>query len=227
MMTLSSHSANFVVSSARVPFRRRGGAVRSAARERGMIMVVALIFLMLLTILAISASGNSLLQERMSGGLRNAQQAQMSAETALRAAEWKLWKSGGDGGESLHCGTAVPGDCYAFDPTSPIDAVSKFRSPLLWTTVGATVYQGVDGASDYTSLANGRLAQNPLYLIEDLGPERPPGVVGGLHESGATGPGGAGYRSTGRHLYRITARASGGTVNTTRLLETTFSARGN
>jgi hypothetical protein len=65
-------------------------AIRGHGRQhsqRGVVMVIALIFLLLLTILAVSASGNSLLQERMSGGLRNAQQAQMSAETALRGAE--------------------------------------------------------------------------------------------------------------------------------------------
>lgn len=197
------------------------------ARQHGVIMVVALVFLMLLTILAISASGNSLLQERMSGGLRNAQQAQMSAETALRAAEWKLWKSAVGVDPPLHCGTSVPGDCYALDPATPIGVVDKFRSDTLWTASGATVYRGADGTHDYTTDANGRLANNPLYLIEDLGMERSPGIVGGLHESGATGSGGRGYRGPGQHLYRITARASGGNANTIRLLEATFSARSN
>ena len=52
--------------------------------QRGAVLVVALIFLLLMTILAMSASGRSFLQERMVGGLRNAQQAEMSAQTALR-----------------------------------------------------------------------------------------------------------------------------------------------
>lgn len=211
----------------RVTFGYRLVTARSPSRQRGVILVVALIFLTLLSMLAMSALQNSSLQERMSGGLRDAQQAQMSADTALRAAEWKLWKSGNDTESSLHCGTSVPGDCYSLDPMTPISAVRKFRSQALWTTGGATVYKGVDATRDYTTLAKGRLAKNPLYLIEDLGAERPPGVVGGLHESGATGTDGAGYKSTSRHLYRITARAAGGNPNTIRLLESTFSAKAN
>lgn len=69
-------------------------APRSRLRsQRGVVLVVALIFLLLLTMLAISASGRSLLQERMAGGLRNGQMAEMAADTALRGAEWKLWKA--------------------------------------------------------------------------------------------------------------------------------------
>ena len=199
----------------------------SPHRQRGVIMVVALVFLMLLTILAISASGNSLLQERISGGLRNAQQAEMSAETALRAAEWKLWKSGDGTQAPIFCGVTVPGDCYTFDPAAPISAVTSFQTQAVWTADGATSYQGVDGTLDYTRVADGHLAKNPLYIIEDLGPERPPGIVGSLHESGVTGAGASGYKSTTRHLYRITARASGGNVGTLRVLETTFSAKAN
>jgi len=193
--------------------------------QRGVVMVIALIFLLLLTILAVSASGNSLLQERMSGNLRNAQQAQMSAETALRGAEWKLWSSSGITGSHLHCGTSVPGACYTYDSAKPISAVVNFRTQTGWVADGATTYQGADSAVDYTALTNGRLAKNPLYMIEDMGPELPPGVSGGLHESGATGPGGIGYTNTVRHIYRITARASGGNINTVRVLETTFSAK--
>jgi type IV pilus assembly protein PilX len=195
----------------------------SVHAQRGAVMIIALVFLLLLTILAVSASGNSLLQERMAGGLRNAQQAQMSAETALRAAEWKLWSSSTSATAHLYCGTVVPGACYVFDAAHPIAAVVKFRTQAGWVDDGATTYPGSGSIPDYTTLANGRLAKNPVYLIEDMGPEMPPGVVGGLHESGATGAGRA--ISETRHIYRITARGSGGNVNTVRVVESTFSAK--
>jgi type IV pilus assembly protein PilX len=204
-------------------FRQQLRRQSSAPAQRGAVMIVALIFLLLLTILAVSASGNSLLQERMSGGLRNAQQAQMSAETALRGAEWKLWSSSYIAGSHLQCGTTVPSECYAFDPANPIGAVVKFRTQAGWITEGATTYKGNGREVDYTSLANGKLAKNPLYIIEDMGAELPPGVSGGLHESGSTGRDSA--TSTAPHIYRITARASGGNANTVRVLETTFSAK--
>jgi type IV pilus assembly protein PilX len=204
---------------------------RSVRAQRGAVLVVALIFLLLLTILAMSASGRSLLQERMVGGLRNAQQAEMSAQTALRGAEWKLWTSTSNVSAHLNCGTGIFTDCYIYDPANPITNVTNFRTKQGWVTAGATTYKGFGGNTDYTAFAptgqTGNLAKNPLYMIEDLGVELPPGVSGGLHESGATGAGGSGYTSTARHIYRITARAAGANENTVRVLESTFAAKSN
>lgn len=196
--------------------------------QRGAVLVVALIFLLLLTILALSASSRSLLQERMVGGLRNSQQAEISAQTALRGAEWQLWKATSDINGHLNCGTGVAfTTCYVYDPANPITNVVNFRTQQGWVTAGATTYKGYSGGTDYTALANGKLAYNPLYIIEDLGVELPPGVSGTLHESGATGSTGVGAGSPALHVYRITARASGANSNTVRVLETTFAAKSN
>jgi type IV pilus assembly protein PilX len=206
----------------------------SRRAQRGAVLVVALIFLLLLTMLAIGASGHSLLQERMAGGLRNAQQAEMAAETALRGAEWRLWKAGGNG--SVQCGTTVITDCYLYDPVNPVEAVTRFRAMGGWVTDGATEYKGAGGGYDYTTLSGSSLsaderkvavlAKNPHYIIEDLGPELPPGA-GSQHESGVTSSVSTGPSNTGRHIYRITARATGGNPNTVRVLEGTFAAKGN
>lgn len=207
----------------------------SARTQRGAVLVVALIFLLLMTILAMSASGRSFLQERMVGGLRNAQQAEMSAQTALRGAEWKLWTSTSNTTSHLSCGTGIFTSCYIYDPANPITNVVNFRTQQGWVTAGATTYNGVSAAPvDFTTLpagasavTTGALANNPLYMIEDLGVELPPGVSGGLHESGVTGTGGTAYTSTTRHIYRITARATGANANTIRVIETTFAAKSN
>lgn len=193
--------------------------------QRGAVLVVALIFLILLTILAISASGRSLLQERMAGGLHNAQQAEMSAQTALRGAEWKLWTNTSNITSHLNCGTGIFTDCYVYDPAHPITSVINFRTKQGWVTTGSTQYKRYDNAG-YTTGA-GKLADNPRYIIEDLGVELPPGVSGGLHESGTTGSTGTGTSSTSRHIYRITARATGGSANTVRVMESTFAAKSN
>ncbi len=204
---------------------------RSIRRQRGAVLVLALIFLLLLTILAMSASGRSLLQERMAGGLRSAQQAEMSAQTALRGAEWKLWTSTSNVGARLNCGSGIFTECYVHDPASPIANVVNFRTRQGWQTAGATTYKGHGSRVDYTAFAaagqSGNLANNPLYIIEDLGVELPPGVSGGLHESGASGSAGSGSGSTSRHIYRITARAAGANENTVRVLESTFAAKSN
>lgn len=199
--------------------------------QRGAVMVVALIFLLLLTMLAISASGRSILQERMAGGLRNAQQAEMSAQTALRGAEWKLWTSTSAVGNHLNCGSGIFTDCYIFDPLSPVTDVVNFRTKQGWITAGSTEYKGADDSTNYADFVgtgeSGNLAANPRYVIEDMGVELPPGVSGNLHESGATGSSGGGSSSVSRHIYRITARGAGASENTVRVMESTFAAKSN
>lgn len=199
--------------------------IRTGPRaQRGAVLVVALIFLILLTILAISASGRSLLQERMAGGLHNAQQAEMSAQTALRGAEWKLWTSSVSvpTGGTLDCGTGIFTDCY----THPTTDVVNFRTKQGWITAGATEYRGFSGSVDYTSATNGGLAHNPWYIIEDLGLVSSPGGSGTMHEGGSTGPSNpyGGGNGPPKHIYRITARATGGSANTVRIQESTFLA---
>jgi type IV pilus assembly protein PilX len=209
-----------------------------AQRQRGVVLMVALIFLVLLTILALSASGRSLLQERMAGGLRNTSLADMAAETTLRGVEWKLWTSTTTlTATPLLCGTGVlSGNCYRYDPSNTAlygasGTVTKFRTGQGWITTGTAIYTGADSGTDFTKLSgsqvSGALAKNPVYLIEDMGVELPPGASGGLHESGVTGSSGTGPGSTSRHVYRITARATGADANTVRVMESTFAAKSN
>ena len=127
---------------------------RSRRVQRGAVLVIALIFLLLLTILAISASGRSLLQERMAGGLHNAQQADMGAQTALRGAEWKLWTSTSNVTSHLNCGTGIFTDCYVYDPAKPITNVQNFRTKPGWVTAGSTEYKGYGSGVDFTSFAS-------------------------------------------------------------------------
>jgi len=56
-------------------------------RQRGAVLVVALLLLLVMTILGISGVGNSLLEERMSGNFHETYSAMQAAETALRVAE--------------------------------------------------------------------------------------------------------------------------------------------
>jgi type IV pilus assembly protein PilX len=207
--------------------------------QRGATLIVALIFLLLLTILALGASSRSLLQERMAGSLRNSQLAQMSAETALRGAEWKLWKTTSNVGGHLDClaGSISSDDgCIIYAPASsgpygPTGAVTTFRTQAGWiTTAGATgvAYKGGDGSIDYTSSSRSslfdELANNPVYIIEDLGPELPPGA-GSQHEAGDTGPNNTGAGQLNTHIYRITARATGGNPNAVWVAQSTFDAQ--
>lgn len=214
---------------------KQGSSVFPRA-QRGVVLVVALIFLLLLTILAISASGHSLLQERMAGGLRNAQQAEIGAEAALRGAEWRLWSLPARG-IRLNCPSDSLANCYPFDAANPDSNVTAFRSSAGWPTGGSTEYKGDGGSFDYTTLSGSsladahkqvaKLAKNPRYIIERLGQETAPGV-GSQIEGGVTAAyGSSSTPSTALWIWRITARSTGGSENTTRTLESTYAAPGN
>lgn len=146
--------------------RRSHDVQRAAgrARQRGIVLVLALIFLLLSAMLAAGALDHALLQQRMAGHQRSAQLAGMAAESALRGAEWKLWRD---------ASAAPVSDCAAFDPAHP------------------AAYRGTDGRHDFTTQAGlgleddarrtAVLAQPPSYLIESLGPAWPaaPGTAAG------------------------------------------------
>ena len=59
--------------------------------QRGAVLFVALVFLLLLTLLGVTASSTSILQERMTGGMRNAHLAGIGTESGLRGGEVDLW----------------------------------------------------------------------------------------------------------------------------------------
>lgn len=210
-------------------------------RQQGIVLVMALIFLLLLTILAISASGRSLLQERMVGGLRNNQQAQMGAEAALRGGEWLLWSLPARG-LHLDCPGAQLTACYVFNADSPNPDVVRFRSDAGWPAANdswaGAEYQGDANGFSYMAPMNGStlsaaqqklaaLTNNPRFIIERLGQETPPGV-GSQIEGGVTAAyGSSSAPSTSLWLWRVTARAQGGNPNTVRVLESTYAAPAN
>ena len=77
----------------------RDGVVKNGAgsRQRGVTLVISLIFLLLLTILGVTAMNTSTLQEKMSGNLRDQDLAFQAAESALRGGEDAvnlIWVSG-------------------------------------------------------------------------------------------------------------------------------------
>ncbi len=60
---------------------------RSTGRERGAVLIVALVFLVIMTVLGVTAMRTTTLQERMAGNVRDSNLAFQSAEAALREGE--------------------------------------------------------------------------------------------------------------------------------------------
>lgn len=204
------------------------------ARQQGAVLFVALVFLVLLTLLGLTAAGTSVLQERMTGGLRNAQLGLMGAESTVRGVEALLWNKSNLSSPQLVCGPTGGSDtCYtvsnlnAGNVTQIDPRVKTFRTLRGWPSS-----TGGDGAAPYavnlTGLSGSQqtasLNQQPRYVIEDLGILLAPGVQpsctgGAIQPCDTLSPGGQTL-----HLFRITGRATGGNNGSVATVESYFSA---
>ena len=93
--------------------------------NRGATLVVGLIMLVVLTMLSLSAMQSATLQERMSGNMRDYNQAFQSAENAIREAE-----------------VAVKGGVYLSDDCT-LGRCEDPKNPLTYTWSDATKYSSV------------------------------------------------------------------------------------
>ena len=193
--------------------------------QRGAVLFLAMIFLVLLTVLAITASSTSIMQERMTGGMRNRQLALMGAESALRGGEGFLWNLAFDFRQPLppclEGGTST--DCV-YMPTSAgllSPKVQAFRTSRNWldpATDGARAYDRSMTALSGSAIS-ASLAAQPRFIIEYLGVGTQPFRTGGAkHAQGTTS------RVGEHHIYRITSRSQGGTDGVVRVTESYYSA---
>lgn len=156
---------------------------------------MALVFLIILTIIGLSAMGTTSLEEKMAGNVKDRNLAFQAAETGLLAGEnWinaQINKPGfpnNAAGLYLPSATATP----AWDS-------------LNWSgTSNLVVYSG--GLQ--------KVATQPKYIIEDLG--EVPEVGGSKVLPGA-------YKGKGNTVVRITARGTGGTDAAQAMVQSTYS----
>lgn len=191
------------------------------ARQRGAVLFVALIFLILLTLLGLAASGNSILQERMTGGVRNRQLALMGAESGARGGESQVFTAPARANLSTggmvfpSCSGGAPQPC-AWDQLSakfsgPLAPSNMFRTSREWTPAingaGTTYTPALSGLTGYAETAS--IAVQPVMMYEDLGLDSGgfanPGRMGGSNEQE-----GGGTTNAQRRIYRVTARSQGG-----------------
>lgn len=208
--------------------------------QSGAVLFVALVFLVLITLLGLTASSTSILQERMTGGFRNNQMGLMAAETAARGAEAWLWNLASNGG-TINCGYNGGENKFCFDSQTADDGsgntiyasnpkVEAFRTTRSWipnSSSGGTDYSnGSNAALNSATLGTGKLAHIPQYMLEKLGDVSPPGVNANMfRQNGAIARDPGGNRGAGSQTlvaYRITARAAGGNDGSVSVVETTF-----
>jgi type IV pilus assembly protein PilX len=180
-------------------------------KERGAILITALLLLLVLTILGTSSLQNTVLQERMAGNMNNRNLAFQASEAALREAEEWLGdrvqlpaeKSGGLGDN----------DVWRLDAPDPGDGTHFWWKA---SEAGADWWQNGDNTREVDSFCNDDclVAENPRYLIEHR-LFRPDSLVVG---QAATAPAGKDY-------HRITARGVGRTTKAKVVLQSVFVRR--
>jgi type IV pilus assembly protein PilX len=131
------------------------------SRQRGVTLIVALIFLAILMLLGVTIAQTSSMEERMAGNTRDRDLALQSAEAALKAADAALKALPKDPGPGPNMGkitTAFDGSTVgyvAYNPANASDAA--YWSAYDWA-----------GASHSAGTSLWKVAAQPRYVIEKL-----------------------------------------------------------
>ncbi|HEY0961774.1 MAG TPA: PilX N-terminal domain-containing pilus assembly protein [Pseudomonadales bacterium] len=167
--------------------------------QRGAILIVCLVFLTVLTLLAVSGMDSSVTEERMAGNMQDYNQAFEAAEVAIEQGE--LWLGAQiDLPTSSAAGTA---DVWSADgPDADADGIGWWleRDAAWWTANGEAV-AGV-----------GEVSAQPTYVIEEIF----------TSTDGQSLAIGTGELSQTRVLHRVTARGTGGSGNSEVMLQSTY-----
>jgi type IV pilus assembly protein PilX len=183
------------------------------ARQRGAVLVVSLLLLLVMSVLALAASQATRMQERMAGNSRDYDLALQSAEAGLRKAE-RLIDDPNLTAAPFPC---TSGRCQVFE-LNILPADIAYRSHTAWWDDNAWTYSS--GLTWTNTQQNeltgaGRAHRDPQYVIEEV--EEVPDSL----KASPTGP------SPSRIYYRITSAAEGGTDRAVVVLQSTFARRFN
>lgn len=169
------------------------------ASQQGAILIVALIFLTVLTLMAVSAMDTSIVEERMAGNMQDLNQAFQAAEVALEDAEGWLSNQINLPATSSDGTTTV----WTEDGPDPdADGISW------WNERDTTWWE--NNAESSAGLAE--VAAQPMYIIEDYHTT----IVG---ESLGMGTGDLESR---RVIHRVTALGFGGSESAQVMLQSTY-----
>jgi len=188
--------------------------MRTGTRQRGAVLVFALLLLLVMTVLGVASVGNSVLEERMAGNFYQSNSALQSAEIALREAEhWLVehvtkevvegdnwFERGGKKGLYSTQATAYDAVCKGvagcgFQPTDEAHWCdpSCDELPKGYVTVGTNDL----GTGSLPAIDEDMVSQQPRFIIEFIG--RSGELVGNLAMGAQKQP------DVRRYAFRITA----------------------
>ena len=172
-------------------------------QQQGVALVMAMVFLLILTLIGVTAMGTASLEEKMAGNQTDKTRSFQAAESALITAE--NWING------LINKPVFPDNSVGLYTTAT--GATPVWDNLDWSsTANLVIYPNTPTASVSGSLNT--IKTQPKYIIEDMG--EVPEVGGSISLSNS-------YKGKGNTVLRITAYGSGGTDTATTLLQTTYS----
>ncbi|MEE9598402.1 MAG: PilX N-terminal domain-containing pilus assembly protein [Acidiferrobacterales bacterium] len=166
-------------------------------RQQGVALVMSMAFLLILTLIGVTAMNTSSLEERMTGNMVDKNYSLQAAESALLAGELMVKGLAG-----------VP----PLDPPNPNDG---FHLPS--TTLTPRWYEaGMWTGSDHISYAGlSKVATQPKFIIEHMGQVSTGDAV-------TEGEGYSGGGSPDLEVFRITARGTGSSDNAMSMVQSTY-----
>jgi type IV pilus assembly protein PilX len=187
---------------------RHHESLQTASRQRGVVLFVALILLLILSLLGVTAARMQTTEERMARNEDNRQIGAQAAEAALRAAETGL-------ANGLYGPTQFANDSPGFYTLNPaVGSVLQGPPALNWSAAGAAITypDPANPMPALTQLPAG--AQSPKYIIENLPAIAMPGdSIAQNQYSDPVPP---------VTVYRVTANATGADSSSTTILLSIF-----
>jgi type IV pilus assembly protein PilX len=183
--------------------------IQLPAHQRGAVLIVSMLLLLVVTILALGASQTTRLQERMVGSQRNFDLAFQAAEAGLRAGERMVANSMTS--PPLPCASNPP--CLVYE-RGYLDQFVSYDDQAFqgrdWWLGRAQPYAAAPAIS-----GEGLAGQDPLFYIEQIEE---------VFDAGSNSSGGPPPSVV---YYRIVSRGEGGTSNAQVVLHSTYARRFN
>jgi len=187
-------------------------------RQSGMSLFPALMFLLVLAVLGVSALNSTLMQEKMVSNTKDANLAFQAAEAGLRDGEADVERN-----KTLWTPTSFTSACtngLCVPPSTwPSPSSLDISRAIDWTNTGLTRTYGSQTAAP--SLPD--VAAQPEYVIERIPP--PPGLPATPGSSVGIGCGVSCPTAINGFAYRVTVLATGARPETRVVLQSTYIVR--
>lgn len=172
-------------------------------KQRGVVLMIALVFLVIITMLALTALRTNIIEEKLAGNSRDWTLAFQAAEAALR-----------DGEKDVQSGTRFVGEAgFNSNCTNGLCTV-QIDGSSIWQDLLASSNTGwMNGASVGPSIAYGTYT-NPTPATIATVAKQPRYIIEVITEKGSSLVQTGGYGKQGnQYVYRVTARGFGAGVD--------------